>query len=381
MLGKLLSLTCTWSLIAAAQDVKWYSKKLAEEVYREVNDRFTDAHPWHRVIQVDEWSYRHWILPRNPHFDSVVLLIDSSKAVQREILDVVRLVAHRFDNASTDKGFEGEANSDTPTYFFYADVSTPGCDWIVSLHQLKHIPELLFFRAGEIGQTNGMHGVTSFNEWISKNAVTQWKFTETEFFKLLYSFCEVNAKSPCHIHVETSNRRHLVRDLISLIKSRLWLIPIILVVIPVFIYTMLYRHCWLLRLGAVSLYALNVTCLISAIANYTPLTIIPSEGFWLYTSGLLQRFYVELSKWHYVNENVIVSLMFCILSATLLALRQCAFWDCGMFPVLFISLGFIVTGWYTISLLRQKGVSFCVDWLAELSIPRGSIDVDRNFLF
>ncbi|GBE60338.1 hypothetical protein BOVATA_018310 [Babesia ovata] len=380
MLGRLLPLMCIWTLTAAVEDVKWYSKRLAEETYREVNNRFIAVRPWDRVIQVDEWSYRHWILSRNPHFNSAVLLIDSFNPVHGDILDVFRSVAHHSYRTPTEKGFGGEGGGDATTYFFYVDVRTPGCDWIVNLHQLKHIPDLLFFRAGKIGQTNGIFGVDSFNEWVSTNAASKWKFNERELFEQMSRFCEVNAKSASKRVLATSNLRYILRHDIALMKSVLWMLPVIIIFVALLIYTTVYRQCLLLRLGSVALYTVNVTCFISAIANYTPAVGL-IEGFQWPPLGILQKFYFELGMSHYFNENVIVSLMFCILSATLLTLRKCVAFDRGVFTVLLFTLGLIVTAWYTISLLYRKGVPFCVDWIAESSIPRGSIDMECYHLF
>ncbi|KAK1936528.1 putative membrane protein [Babesia divergens] len=347
------------------------------EAFREVQ-RLHDLYHDSKVIRLCESTYRNLVLPGNSHFKAIVLFVDMRNHHHIEFLSMFKDIAHELHKYNEKQNENGHGKNNI--FNFYVDVSDDSTEWIIRLHGMHHLPDVLHFGLGKTVQSGDFMDVPGFNAWIMTKATPETVWTSTMLFKQLLQFChELPAVSvmPASFTQEVIG---LLKDISSWFFRRKSLICCLLLSAIVLLYTLYKHRRELLMACALVLYLANMSCILSSLVMHIEYgnNVLRNSGNFI--SDMLNRLFTNSPKTQFAYECIIVSLLALTISVTLMYLCHIAC-DCsyvwlfgivGLFGILVSSL---------ILILNHKEQYYSFYFLPEKHLTRGGIHQDQRLLF
>ncbi|ORM39435.1 uncharacterized protein BXIN_2997 [Babesia sp. Xinjiang] len=367
------------TLLSCVCDSHWFIDVLDDEAYTAVKHMLGKSDPGSYVIRLDEPSYREYVLPGNRHFKSVVLYVDLDNPDHLIILDIYRLAVRRLHEDAGDYPDETVNVFSTPTFFFYLDVSGDECDWILYVHRIEYVPELLRFGSGRSVVGHRKFLTDSLNRWLQTNTPVLRSWTPEEMFDFMINFFVLPYPSRDESPISTT--RALLLSLMSLVVFNIWTMLLVFIAFLIGIYAIIYRPPWLFLTASLTLYAVSFTCLISAIVSSRRYSVMVTDCPLYNPKCLIRRLFAASSKSQFLHEGALVQLLFLCLSGLLFALTKCVVYGYNKLSLTVILPTMIAILAFLFHIFDYKELPYSLEMIPSAPLPRGSIDNDRNYVF
>lgn len=349
---------------------------LYQDAFAQVKE-LVESRKKHRLISINESQYRNLILPGSPYFRSIVLFIDMTDEEHVNILTLMSDVSTRFPDASS-------WNSDADTkservLFFYLDISDDETNWISHLHRIRQLPEIV-----RVGRLRSLHErkalrIDSFNTWILDEPHVAGHWTRRKLFTYALKFCsldpnDVGATKPSRGLVD------VLRQVWKIVSSRMLVCLVAALVIVIGTYMFFWHRRLLLISGSLIVYAVNISCIISAFITYVDYgkqLDVSSQGL---KDRILNSWFTDNAKTQYFHECIIVTFIILLMSLCLFvssnALGKEMFWLSSIAMALLVVLANVM-----LMIIRHKKIPYSLDFLPDPKLPRGPLYVDRGIYF